>query len=218
MSQDNTRQPRKIRFFYRLSQLVTTTLFRLLYGLRVEGRENVPKTGAFILASNHQSFFDPPIIGACCPREIFFAAKKELFEIPILKHFVKYHNSIPVRRTGSDKEMLVTLMKRLKEGNGMIIFPEGTRYSDGKLHPPKAGIGLFALRSRAAIIPTYVSGSANLGRQFWRRKLRLRFGKPLILEEHGLENAKGREGYQAIAWTVATAIAEVGGIEPPMKQ
>ena len=223
MEENKNRQPddpvplKAVRFFYRITQLVVSNLFRLLFGLRIVGRENVPKSGAFILASNHQSWFDPPIIGSCCPREIFFAAKKELFDIPVIKQFISYHNSIPVRRTGSDKEMMVVLMKRLSEGYGMIIFPEGTRYSDGKLHPPKAGIGLFALRSRAVIVPTYVSGSLNLWPQIWRRKLRLHFGKPFTLADAGLDNIKGREGYQAVSWAVVKAIAELGGVEPPVQ-
>ena len=209
------RNPTTTRFFYLLTQRCVHLLFRVLFGLKIVGKENVPRSGAFILASNHQSWFDPPIIGSTCPREIFFAAKKDLFSIPVLGFLVKYFNSIPVRRSGSDKEALFKLIKTLKTGYGVIIFPEGTRFADNKLHSPKPGVGLIAVRSDAEIVPTYVTGSSTLTKQIWQRKLRLNFGKPFTPTDIGLEPDCGKDGYRKMAAAIINRIAEVGNVSPP---
>lgn len=134
------RQPERTRAIFRLTQLFVAGLFKLFIGLKIEGAENVPRSGAFYLASNHQSWFDPPIVGSTCPRELFFAAKLELFKTPVLGFLVKYYNSLPVRRDGFDRALLKSAGEVIKAGYGLILFPEGTRYLDGNLHTPRAGI------------------------------------------------------------------------------
>jgi 1-acyl-sn-glycerol-3-phosphate acyltransferase len=203
------------RFFYRFTQIFITRLFKLLFGLRIEGRINVPEKGAFILASNHQSWFDPPIIGSACPREICFAAKKELFKTPILGTLVRYYNSIPVNRSGFDRAALKSLGQALENERGIIIFPEGTRYLDGKLHSPKAGVGMMAVNFDVPIVPIYISGTIKIRRQLLRRSVRVIFGSPFRLSDAGLENAKGKEGYHAVADEVMRRIAKTGGVKAP---
>lgn len=206
--------PDRIRLLYRLVQLFALTIFRTFFGLTIKGRENVPVKGAFILASNHQSWFDPPIVGSSCPREIFFAAKKELFKTPILGPVVKFLNSIPVRRSGSDREALEMIEEVLKHGFGVIIFPEGTRFLDGKLRPAKPGIGLIAVKSGVPIVPVYVRNSAKLRRQFWRRSLQITYGKPFLppTPKDGVEH---KEVIRNFAQVVMEHIALTGGVEPP---
>jgi len=205
-----------MRLGYRLTALAATILFKTLFGLRKIGRENVPETGAFILASNHKSWFDPPIVGCACPREINFAAKKELFSIPLLGGFITYLNSIPVRRKGFDREALVRLGQRLESGRGIIIFPEGTRYLDDKLHLPKAGVGMLAIKYKVPIVPVYVKNSAKIRRQIFRRKLTITFGKPFTLSDINMDNVYGKDAYEKVACAVMYKIAEVGGVEPPV--
>ncbi len=187
---------------------------KVLFGLRVHGRENVPRTGPFIYASNHKSFFDPPIVGSTSPREIHFAAKKELFKVPLVGRLVRYLNSVPVKRKGFEREALVRLGEVLEQGGGIIIFPEGTRYLDDKLHHPKAGVGLMAIKYDVPIVPVYISGSAFIKRQLFRRRLSITFGKPFLVTDLG-DYPAGKDAYQMAANSVMRRIAEVGGVEPP---
>lgn len=206
----------EVRPIYRRTQTFIRTVFRTLFGLRIEGQENVPAEGPFILASNHQSWFDPPVIGACSPREIFYAAKKELFDTFILGPLVKFYNAIPIQRSGFSRSALVKLGEALEVGSGIIIFPEGTRFLDGRLRPPKAGVGMLALRHRVRIVPVYISGSSILRYQTFRRKLRVKFGRSFTLEEIGLADVEGKEGYRAVTEEVMRRIAAVGEVDPPV--
>lgn len=216
---DRERNPERIRPAYWCIQLFVKFIFRLGFGLKLEGRHNVPRTGAFILASNHQSWFDPPIIGASCPREIFFAAKQELFQTPLLRHVVKFLNSIPIKRSGFDRDALVKLGQTLESGFGIIIFPEGTRFLDGKLHPPKLGVGMLASKHQVPIIPIHVSGSCNLRDQVFGRKLIVRFGKPINPYDFNTdEHCKRKENYIRISKLVMKRIAETGGVDPPAEK
>lgn len=191
-------------------------MFRAFWGVKVIGAQNVPKEGGFILASNHKSWFDPPIIGSNCPREITYAAKKELFDAPIFGPLIRYLNAIPVKRSGFDREALVKLGQRLGEGGGIIIFPEGTRFLDDQLHYPKAGVGMIALKAAAPIVPVYVAKTAYIRRQILRRQVRLYFGKPFNVNELGVDLDSGKDAYLKIAEIVMQRIAITGGVEPPL--
>lgn len=206
----------RIRFFYYFSQFFIIALCKLLFGLRIEGRKNVPLKSAFILASNHQSWFDPPIIGSACPREVCFAAKRELFKTPILGALVRYYNSIPVNRSGFDRAALKSLSQALENDRGIIIFPEGTRFLDGKLHSPKSGVGMLAINHDVPIVPVYISGTIKIRRQLFGRRVRVKFGSPFSLSDAGLENVKGKEGYRTVADEVMRRIAKTGGVEAPI--
>ena len=210
------RNPDRVRPAYWCVQFFVRFIFRVCFGLRLEGRRNVPRTGPFILASNHQSWFDPPIVGASCPREIFFAAKQELFKPPVLRHIVKFLNSIPIKRSGFDRDALVKLGQTLENGFGIIIFPEGTRFLDGKLHPPKLGVGMLASKYHVPIIPVHVTGSCNLRNQLIGRKLRVQFGKPIEPSEFPIEEgSKRKDRYIGISNLVMQRIAQIGGVDPP---
>jgi len=188
----------------------------LLFGLRIKCKANVPESGAFILACNHQSWFDPPIIGSVCPREISFAAKKELFGIPVIGTMIKYFNAIPVKRSGFDRAALKRLSETIETGIGIIIFPEGTRSRDGKFLKPKAGVGMLAIKHDVPIVPVHISGTAQIRRQLLVRKVIVRFGRAFTLSEAGLGDASGKEGYRAVANEVMRRIAKAGGVEAPV--
>lgn len=172
----------------------------------------MPKTGPFIYASNHKSFFDPPIVGSTTPREIHFAAKKELFDVPVMGKVIRYLNSVPVKRKGFEREALVRLGEVLEKGGAIIIFPEGTRYLDDKLHPPKAGVALMAMKYKVPIVPVFISGSATIRKQVFKRNLTVTYGKPFLVSDIG-ELPAGKESYQFVAIYVMKKIAEVGGLD-----
>lgn len=168
----------KIRFilkknrFYSAAGLILPSLFKIYFRLSVEGRENIPKYGA-IVAANHQSFLDPPVVGVAFhlqKRELHYFAKEELFSIPILSWLIKRLNGFPVKREGFSRQALENVV-RILENNGMVlIFPEGTR-GEG-LREPKKGIGLIAnlanKRIRTPILPVRIRGTEKaLPRGSW---------------------------------------------------
>ncbi|MBZ0264550.1 1-acyl-sn-glycerol-3-phosphate acyltransferase [bacterium] len=184
----------KMRFGYRLTGWTSTLFFKVVFGLRIYGRENVPITGKLLVVSNHLSNFDPPVVGGIVPREIYFAAKIQLFK-GLLGKLITYLNAIPVRRTGSDKEAIKALAEKLKEDKAVLIFPEGTRTLDPEGIKPKAGVGMLAVMSGADLIPVRVTNSENLKKTFWKRNLKVRFGTPIRLQEVLDKELPRRETY-----------------------
>lgn len=205
----------RVRLGYWLAQKFLYFLFRSLYGLEVRGRENIPASGPFILASNHQSWFDPPLVGCSCPREVAYAAKVELFRHILLGPLVRYFNAVPVKRGGFERQAIQRLGEYLEKGLGVVIFPEGTRFLDGKLRPPKSGVGMLVLKYDVPVVPTFVSGSARIRRQLWRRSLRVSFGEPFRMKDIDTALYPGRDLYDKLAWGIMERVAKVGRVPPP---
>jgi 1-acyl-sn-glycerol-3-phosphate acyltransferase len=139
------------RFLFRI-------LFRFVYRYEVIGRENVPSTGAVLLCSNHINNLDPPILGSSLDRKVSYMAKKELFDVPVLSFLITRFGAFPVKRGGQDKQAMRTTLSLLKEENVVGIFPEGTRSKTGKLGKAFPGVGLFALKETATVIPVAIIG------------------------------------------------------------
>lgn len=150
-----------LRFGYRLAQLVTFSIFKILFRISVKGIENIPTSGGVIIASNHAAFVDPPCVGATVPREMTFFAKKELFSIPVVREFITYTNSIPVDRRGYSRGALKEIIERLKNGWAVLIFPEGTRTRTGEFLEPKSGAGMAAVMADVPVVPCWIEGSLN---------------------------------------------------------
>lgn len=173
-------------WMFRLAQQLSYAVLNSLFCLEVEGLENIPQVGRFILASNHASHFDPPALGAIIGRNVFFFAKKSLFKPGFAKWLLDQLNTIPVDRDGdSDIGALRRTIKVLEEGEGLVLFPEGTRTRDGSLGQPKPGIGLIACKTQAPVIPVVIRGSYDAlprGARFptWGHPLRIHFGRPLL--------------------------------------
>ena len=137
-----------------------TKLLSLLWFPRtVKGWEYVPKQGAYILASNHISNLDPPILGISTPRRLRFMAKIELFEPSIRGWWLKKLWAFPIRRGEGDFGALKQALKYLKEGDPVLLFPEGTRRMDDKPLTPQPGVGFLAMKSQVPIVPVYVKDS-----------------------------------------------------------
>ena len=117
-------------------------LFATYFRWRVYNPERVPLKGPVILASNHASFLDPPLVGSGLKRDINYLARKSLFRYPVLGWILRTVNAVPVDRDGGGAAGLKAIMDRLHDGGGIILFPEGTRTKDGKLQPARSGIGL----------------------------------------------------------------------------
>lgn len=167
--------------------------FLLKLGLRIkcEGVENIPKEGAFILASNHIHFVDPAVLLANFPRPIHFMAKVEAFKYKITAFLLTQLNTFPVSRGRSDKASIDYAVKLIENGHVMGIFPEGTRSKDLKPHKAKAGIALIARQTKADILPCSIYCEKKGG---LFRKITVRYGELIKYEELGLsEESSTRE-------------------------
>lgn len=179
-----------VRFGYGAVLHIVRFLFRLLFGVRVYGRETVPREGKLLIVANHMSNLDPPLIGSFFPREMHFVAKIQLFKQP-LGTIISYLNSTPIRRTGSDKDAIKTIVRILKDENALIMFPEGTRQGAGG-GEAKAGPGMVAALSKADVLPARIVGTHDIkGALFKSGGIRLRFGE-VIPHEQAMTAARTR--------------------------
>ena len=144
---------------YDLTKLFLWAVFRAGFGLEVRGQGHVPKRGGFIVASNHVSYLDPPIIGVACPRQLSFMARSSLFGQLLLGAFLRAIHVIPIARGESDIGAIREALSRLRRGEGVAIFPEGGRQLSGTLGAAKRGVGLLAATARVPIIPAVVTGT-----------------------------------------------------------
>jgi 1-acyl-sn-glycerol-3-phosphate acyltransferase len=130
-----------------------------LFGLRVLGREHWPEGGGGLVCANHQSHFDPPLVGMTCSRRMNYLARDTLFNVPGLKQLIHFLDAIPIDREGGGLAGLKETLRRLKAGELVLIFPEGTRTHDGEVAPLKPGFIAVARRSRVPLIPVGVDGA-----------------------------------------------------------
>jgi 1-acyl-sn-glycerol-3-phosphate acyltransferase len=196
---------------YRILKPIAVALMRLGFRLEVRGQEHVPSSGPVLLVSNHVSVLDPPLVGGAAPRELYFLAKEELFAIPLLGRIVARVNARPVRRDGSDTRALKLALRLLAEGRALLIFPEGTRGTEGTLREGKPGVGMLAVVSGAPVVPAYVSGSGRAlprGRVLPRlAKVRVTFGPALHFKSRDGDGRKER--YREAAQEMMRAIAQL---------
>ena len=156
--------------FYRLAyNLVGIELS--FHRIRIEGRENVPRGGCLIVA-NHVSFMDPTTVGWAVAREIYYLGRKSLFKPPFWSWFLPICNVLPIDRDGRDVSGLRRIIKMLKEGHAVLLFPEGTRSIDGTLLPAEPGAGLVALKAGVPVLPVRLFGTFE---SLSRHTKRLRF-------------------------------------------
>ncbi|WP_067725421.1 lysophospholipid acyltransferase family protein [Oceanobacillus damuensis] len=178
---------------YKFARSVVALILFPLYRISIIGKENIPKDGPVIICSNHISNFDPPVVGITSPRDIHFMAKGELFEKPILGRLLSGIQAFPVKRGLSDRNALRKGLEILKDGKTLGLFPEGTRSKTGELGKPLAGVGFFALRSEAAIIPCAIIGPYKAF-----KKVKVVYGKPMNMEEHRASKSSPQETAEAI--------------------
>nr|WP_320145831.1 lysophospholipid acyltransferase family protein [uncultured Anaeromusa sp.] len=144
---------------YRLVSLFLYGLFRFVFRCRVYGVENIPATGAVIIASNHIGNFDPPVIGCQLSRRIYFMAKEELFRVPILAGVIRWLGAFPVKRGSADRHAVKRMLEILVAGQVLGVFPEGTRGKNGVLGEPEPGMAMMALKTGTTVVPVAVKGT-----------------------------------------------------------
>jgi len=199
------------------------TFFRIFYAVFLRYRsfnpERVPKTGAVILASNHASILDPPLVGIGLQRVTTFLARDTLFKGPVGWLFRHWH-AIPIDRDGGGPAGMRRIMAALAEGRAVLLFPEGTRTRDGELQPARSGIGLLVIKSEAPVVPVRVRGTFEAmprGVHFPRpKRVMVKYGEPMHFRELR-EEAKNcsKERLKEIYQRVANEIMEaIGKLEP----
>jgi 1-acyl-sn-glycerol-3-phosphate acyltransferase len=196
-------------FFHYLALTIYDACFRG----EVVGLEHIPRSGPFIIAANHASHLDPPVIGALVPRQMAFFARKTLWKNAVSRWWLDTVGTIPVDRDGgSDVAAIKNVLRTLQSGKALILFPEGTRSPDGQLQKAKSGVGLIACRTQAPVIPVRIFDShLAFGRG---RGLQLgtpvsvAFGRPLSPAEYD-HPADGKERYQRASERIMAAIARL---------
>ena len=164
-------------------------LFKLFLRLEIFGRENIPAEGPVVIASNHLSLLDPPVLGASCTRKVNFMAKSELFKPAWFGALIRKLGAFPVKRGEMDREAIKTGLTLLKENKVLVVFPEGTRSKNGELGRAGGGAFMMGIKRKAKIVPAYIYGT-DLSRHPGWPKVRVIFGKPM---EYDPDMGTGRE-------------------------
>ena len=193
-------------FCYNLIKLAGRIFFRL----RVVHRERMINHGPVIMASNHESYLDPPLVGSVADRAIFFLARKSLLAGPFFGWLLPKLNVIPVDQEGNDRSALKALIRILKAGEGTLVFPEGERTQDGRLRPALPGLGFVIAKTLAPVVPMRIFGA----REAWPRgSSRVRFrpitvvvGEPIYFTAADLQ-PPGKDVYLRLSQRVMDAIA-----------
>ncbi len=205
-------------FNYWLTWRLARALFATYFRWRVYHPERVPLEGPVILAANHASFLDPPLVGAGVTRPINYLARDTLFRLPGMGWFLRSLNSVPVDRHGGGGAGLKAILDRLLAGGGIVLFPEGTRTRDGNMQPARSGIGLTVVKSNAPVVPVRVFGTYEA----WGRHMKLprprpvavKYGEPMRFdaladEARTCSKPRLKEIYQQIADEIMRTIASL---------
>ena len=192
-------------FVYQLVRCFFTVVTKLLFFVRFEGLENIPKEGCVIMG-NHRAWLDPAYLAMCMPdREIRFMGKKELWGNKIFKWIAKQVRGVPVDRGSADMASIRLSMTVLKAGHTLGIFPEGTRSKGDGMLPLQGGAALLALRSKCDVVPVYIDGDYRLF-----RRMTVRVGKPVDMADL-LAGRVNKETCDVLSDRIKAAFAELSG-------
>ena len=192
--------------FYKIFKVLCRFWFGAILRTKVIGAENIPKNGAFILAANHVSNWDPPFLGAFIDREVNYMGKEELFKNPVMAAICRALHVFPVKRGAADKTAIKTAIKILKDGKCLGIFPEGTRSKTGKLDKAEAGVSLIAAMTKAPIIPAAIINTEKIfSREKFLPKLAVVYGTPIKFSG----STKDKEALENFAQSLMKEIAKL---------
>lgn len=201
-----------MNFTYWLGKRIFHEAARGLFDLRIIGEEKMRFAGPALVACNHVSFLDPPFVGQAFDEPIHYFARKTLFDHPIAGWILRKWQSIPIDRDKPDASSLKATIRFLRQGEKVLIFPEGTRSPDGTLQPAEAGVGLFIAKSKAPVLPVRIFGSYEA---YPRGAKTLRPARITLvvgdLWQPDLDSYQkdGKELYQALAQDVMQRIADL---------
>jgi 1-acyl-sn-glycerol-3-phosphate acyltransferase len=198
-----------VNFYYWLGYHLSRILAKIFFRFRILHRERMIQTGPVILASNHQSYFDPPLAGNASDRPIYFLARRSLLNVPVLGWLLPKLNVIPVEQEGVDRSALKGIIKVLKQGECALVFPEGSRTFDGELLPAQPGLGLIIARTLAPVVPVRIFGAHEVlprGGGFHFHPITIVVGEPIYFSEADLQ-PRDKNLYARLSQRVMDAIA-----------
>ena len=167
---------------YKIGWCACMALIRILFGVRVTGRENIPKDQGYILVANHRSNFDPLFVAVGIHKQVHYMAKAELFRNKLLGCLLKGLGAFPVERGKGDSGAIEWAEELIREGRVLGLFPEGPRSKDGKLQRPRSGAALIAMQTGADVLPCAVCYGDRLG---FRTKVNTCYGELIKNERFG---------------------------------
>jgi 1-acyl-sn-glycerol-3-phosphate acyltransferase len=207
-----------MNFVYYCGWRFFRTFYKIYFRAEWFNAGRVPASGPVILAANHASILDPPLVGAGLERGISYLARESLFRFPGIGWVLRKWDAVPVDRDGGGARGLKAIMDRLLAGGGIILFPEGTRTLDGKLQPARSGIGLTVIKSNAPVVPVRVFGTYEAYGKDMRlprpRKIMAKYGVPMDFAAQRAEakvcsKARLKEIYQEIADEIMARLAKL---------
>jgi len=199
-----------MNLYYWLGYHLSRLAGRLFFRFRVIHRERMIQSGPAILTMNHQSYLDPPLAGIACDRAIYFLARRTLLDAPLLGWLLPKLNVVPVNQNGVDRSAIKALIRVLKAGNAVLVFPEGSRTLDGNLQPAEPGLGLVIAKTLAPVVPMRIFGAHEAlprgGGGLHFVPITIVIGEPIFFSADDL-GPPGKNLYQRLGQRVMDAIA-----------
>ena len=201
-----------MRLRWRIPYYLLKPLVLILFHLKVKGAENLPEGGGCIIACNHISYLDPPLLGFATGRELYYLAKEGLFDEvnKLFTWLIITYNAIPLRRGGVDISVIKRVFRLLRRGEVLVLFPEGTRSKSGRLLSPKPGLGFIAWRANVPVIPAYIRGAnARIGEiLLGKQKITITFGE-------AYRPPRSNRDYEAVSGDIMRRIEELSHGDNP---
>lgn len=201
--------PAGSRWYWFVRNFVRRFVFGALGGMRVLHEDRVPAEGPIILAPNHVSTLDPPIVACASPRTLAFMAKEELFRPPVFGPLIRSLNAFPLKRGKGDIEAVKMALRLLEARYALLIFPEGTRGPGEVMLPFESGVYALARKTGAPVVPVGVCGTARVlpkGSKMPRRgRMTVAFGRPMLAADYGA----GEEAKRAFLADLEAQIVEL---------
>ena len=194
--------------FYEFAKGAVSCLYHLLFRIRIDGIENIPKDEAFVVCANHKSNLDPPMLGVCMPVRLRYMAKEELFHNPVLGNLVRALGAFPIKRGKSDIGALRASMKMIQAGEPVAVFPEGGRSHKGYMRKGKQGAALIAVKSGVNVLPVGIRGGY---RPFHR--IEVRIGKVIPLDAYFGKKLEAGDLQEITDAKIMPAIAALAGVK-----
>lgn len=188
---------------YEVAKFIVCFLAVVLYRLKHFGRENIPLEGGFVLVANHQCFFDPFFVGSGVSQPVHFMTRASAFKIPLIGTIMRQFTAFPVERGQADIRAIRRSVRLLEVGEPVLIFPEGTRTSDGEISKMKSGAISIAQRAGCPIVPAAVRGAYEA----WPRHQKIPgFGKVSVAYAPAIQPGEGKDDAAAVAQKVELAV------------
>ena len=214
MIKSSTKSPGGSELFYRSIRAVLFITYKCLFSFRYYGADKVPPPDGrgVILAPNHASYLDPPLLGISLKRRVTYLAKEYLFQHSFVGWVLRSIGAFPIKTKTDDFRSIRDLIRILESGHCVTVFPEGTRSENGQMKEPESGIGFLAMKSKAYVVPVYIEGSYDAfpkdAKKIKRHPIKVYFGDAFIpAEDESLKTAP--EPYLAVSQKIMQEIKEL---------